>query len=555
MAYKKVWKNGGVDFKAYASNAMKKAAVARKKAEREQERDRKQREREQERDRKKRESERERDRKKLAKEAESARKTRERESIQNAKRSAQASARSAESARKIKERESIQNAKRSAQASARSSARLAKDKENLVKEKEKANAAMHRVQALDTKERERKNKRILRLNGLFLEHEIPLKLFGIDSRELAFDFEEKQGISSATGFKKVTVPYLEQNLFQLLITMHVSQTCGKLYQYQLKKALSSAAVIEHPKIVRFKVKCKEHLRKLFPNNLKFSEFHNFKDPLNAEAIQEYIEDFVLPAVPEIKKEIENDRQIAKEKMELVAQQRAKAKQEREALEAQQRAEQEALEAQQRAEREALEALEAQQRAEREAKKELEDKCKKLMEDFTSTIAEAVKVGKTMQNEINKMNADLIALDASYNSSWFSKKKFALEAQGLAGIIWKRTSPLIDIILSTEGTLNTIKNMQKNLDQSGSPLKADDLNSKAYQALEENGDFAKTLERFNKLYLAMFTNLEMQLANLEKSVGYYEDDKKLEAIEKIKIKGKELSRDSANLNKLFTTFGG
>ncbi len=530
MAYKKVWKNGGVDFKAYASNAMKKAAVARKKAEREQERDRK-----------KRESERERDRKKLAKEAESARKTRERESIQNAKRSAQASARSAESARKIKERESIQNAKRSAQASARSSARLAKDKENLVKEKEKANAAMHRVQALDTKERERKNKRILRLNGLFLEHEIPLKLFGIDSRELAFDFEEKQGISSATGFKKVTVPYLEQNLFQLLITMHVSQTCEKLYQYQLKKALSSAAVIEHPKIVRFKVKCKEHLRKLFPNNLKFSEFHNFKDPLNAEAIQEYIEDFVLPAVPEIKKEIENDRQIAKEKMELVAQQRAKAKQEREALEAQQRAEQEALE--------------AQQRAEREAKKELDDKCKKLMEDFTSTIAEAVKVGKTMQNEINKMNADLIALDASYNSSWFSKKKFALEAQGLAGIIWKRTSPLIDIILSTEGTLNTIKNMQKNLDQSGSPLKADDLNSKAYQALEENGDFAKTLERFNKLYLAMFTNLEMQLANLEKSVGYYEDDKKLEAIEKIKIKGKELSRDSANLNKLFTTFGG
>jgi hypothetical protein len=504
MAYKKVWKNGGVDFKAYASNAMKKAAVARKKAEREQERDRKKREREQERDRKKRESERERDRKKLAKEAESARKTRE--------------------------RESIQNAKRSAQASARSSARLAKDKENLVIEKEKANAAMHRVQALDTKERERKNKRILRLNGLFLEHEIPLKLFGIDSRELAFDFEEKQGILSATGFKKVTVPYLEQNLFQLLITMHVSQTCEKLYQYQLKKALSSAAVIEHPKIVRFKVKCKEHLRKLFPNNLKFSEFHNFKDPLNAEAIQEYIEDFVLPAVPEIKKEIENDRQIAKEKMELVAQQRAKAKQEREALE-------------------------AQQRAEQEAKKELDDKCKKLMEDFTSTIAEAVKVGKTMQNEINKMNADLIALDASYNSSWFSKKKFALEAQGLAGIIWKRTSPLIDIILSTEGTLNTIKNMQKNLDQSGSPLKADDLNSKAYQALEENGDFAKTLERFNKLYLAMFTNLEMQLANLEKSVGYYEDDKKLEAIEKIKIKGKELSRDSANLNKLFTTFGG
>ena len=55
MAYKKVWKNGGVDFKAYASNAMKKLAVARKKAEREQERDEKKRERVQERDRKKRE--------------------------------------------------------------------------------------------------------------------------------------------------------------------------------------------------------------------------------------------------------------------------------------------------------------------------------------------------------------------------------------------------------------------------------------------------------------------------------------------------------------------
>ena len=155
-----------------------------------------------------------------------------------------------------------------------------------------------------------------------------------------------------------------------------------------------------------------------------------------------------------------------------------------------------------------------------------------------------------------MKTDLIALDESYNSAWFSrnKKKFALEAQSLAGIIWKKSPPLITIIVSTESAINEIKNMQKNLDKSGTPLKVDDLNSKVYQALEENGSLAKILERLKKLYLALFNNLEMRLANLEKAIGYYEEEKEIKAIEKIKIKGLSLSKGSKNISKLFSQFG-
>ena len=55
------------------------------------------------------------------------------------------------------------------------------------------------------------------MNGLFLETDIPLKLFDIDLKEIALDFDEENGISSVSGFKKVTIPHLEENLFKLAI--------------------------------------------------------------------------------------------------------------------------------------------------------------------------------------------------------------------------------------------------------------------------------------------------------------------------------------------------
>ena len=54
---------------------------------------------------------------------------------------------------------------------------------------------------------------------------------------------------------------------------------------------------------------------------------------------------------------------------------------------------------------------------------------------------------------------------------------------------------------------------------------------------------------------MYKNLEMRLTNLEKALSYYEDDRELKEIEKVTNEGLKLSKDSKNISKLFSKFGG
>ena len=48
---------------------------------------------------------------------------------------------------------------------------------------------------------------------------------------------------------------------------------------------------------------------------------------------------------------------------------------------------------------------------------------------------------------------------------------------------------------------------------------------------------------------------MRLTNQAKALSYYEDDRQANAIEKVKNAGLELSKDSKNISKLFSKFGG
>ena len=157
----------------------------------------------------------------------------------------------------------------------------------------------------------------------------------------------------------------------------------------------------------------------------------------------------------------------------------------------------------------------------------------------------------MKTQISKMKSDLVALEDSHNSAWFksNKKKFAQEVQGLGSVIWKRTPELIELIMTIEGAIRILKNRAEN-----SSIEIHS-NPKVNQVLEGNGYYEKTLTRFGKLYLALYKNLEMRLTNLEKALSYYEDDRELKAIEKVTNEGLKLSKDSKNISKLFSKFGG
>ena len=462
MAYKKVWKNGSVDWGAAMSNGAKKAAVARRKRDRE----------------------RERDRKKAERERASARKKQERESLKRRNASIR------ESARATKANEN--KAAASARATERDRISTAKQGQKLLDQ--------------ERKEQERVEKKLNTLKGRFLEYDIPLKLFNVDLRVEANNYNEENGLTTVSQFKKVTIPYLEEHLFKLAIKIHIDNTFDLLYESELKKVAKSPEIFNHSQILKFKSKCKAFLKDTLPKNLNFEDFASFADPINAGAISEFIEVNILPIVPEIKKEI--DAEIA-----------------------------------------AIKKQEEEDKQKAKAKKELDDACKKVELKFEKAISESVQLGKSMKTQISKMKSDLVALDDSHNSSWFNKKKFALEAQGLGSVIWKRTPQLIEHIITIEGAIRILKNRAEN-----SYIEIHS-NPKVNQVLENNGYYEKTLTRFGKLYLALYKNLEMRLTNLQKALSYYEDDRELKAIEKVTNEGLKLSKDSKNISKLFSKFGG
>ena len=432
-------------------------------------------------------------------------------SNQRARTAAADSKRSARAAQTARNKAARESEKRQNQAR-RESARNEKEREKEAEAEKRASIAdekqKQKLIALAAKEEANRQKKLKRLNGLFLENDIPLKLFDVDLKEIALDFDEENGISSVSGFKKVTIPYLEENLFKLAIKIHINNTFDLLYECELKKVDKSPEILNHSGILKFKSKCVAFLKDTLPKNLNFEDFASFADPINAGAISEFIEVNILPIVPEIKKEI--DAEIA-----------------------------------------AIKKQEEEDKQKAKAKKELDDACKKVELKFEKTISESVQLGKSMKTQISKMKSDLVALEDSHNSAWFksNKKKFAQEVQGLGSVIWKRTPELIELIMTIEGAIRILKNRAEN-----SSIEIHS-NPKVNQALEGNGYYEKTLTRFGKLYLALYKNLEMRLTNLEKALSYYEDDRELKAIEKVINEGLKLSKDSKNISKLFSKFGG
>ena len=506
MAYRKVIKKGKVDWGAFASNAYKRHGVSSRKAARAKQT--------------------------ASNKAARAAKARQTASDKEAKARLTAYNKTARAAQTA----SNKAAKARQTASNKAAKAAIKKQEEKTKAAIKGAAAAKRARekqiALAKKEEANREKKLKRLNGLFLEHDIPLKLFDVDLREIALNFDEENGISSVSGFKKVTIPHLEKSLYKLARKMHINNTFGPLFESELKKVATTSEIYNHSQILKFKSKCQASLYNALPKILNFDDFSSFADPVNAEVISEYIEVNILPIVPAIIAAIK--------KQEKEAKQRAKEKQEKEAKAAIKKQE-EAKAAIKKQEEE------AKQRA--KEKKELDTGCQKVKANFDKTIDESVKLGKSMKTQIDKMKSELKALDESYNSTWFSRKKFAKEAQGLGSVIWKRTPQLIEMILLIEDIVKILKYRAEN---SSIDIHT---NPKVNQTLEESGYYKETLDRFKKLYSALFKNLEMRLINLERALNYYEDDKELIATERVKNEGLKLSKDSKNLIKIFSKFGG
>ena len=499
MAYRKVIKKGKVDWGAFASNAYKRHGVSSRKAAR-------------------------------AKQTASNKAARAAKARQTAS-DKEAKARQTASDKEAKARLTAYNkTARAAQTASNKAAKARQTASNkaakaaIKKQEEKTKAAIkgaaaakrarEKQIALAKKEEANREKKLKRLNGLFLEHDIPLKLFDVDLREIALNFDEENGISSVSGFKKVTIPHLEKSLYKLARKMHINNTFGPLFESELKKVATTSEIYNHSQILKFKSKCQASLYNALPKILNFDDFSSFADPVNAEVISEYIEVNILPIVPAI---------IATIKAAI-------KKQEKEAKAAIKKQEEE-----------------AKQRA--KEKKELDTGCQKVKANFDKTIDESVKLGKSMKTQIDKMKSELEALDESYKSTWFGKEKFAKEAQGLGSVIWKRTPQLIEMILLIEDIVKILKYRAEN---SSIDIHT---NPKVNQTLEESGYYKETLDRFKKLYSALFKNLEMRLINLERALNYYEDDKELIATERVKNEGLKLSKDSKNLIKIFSKFGG
>ena len=485
MAYRKVIKKGKVDLGAFASNAYKRHGVSSRKAAK-------------------------------ARQTASNKAARARQTASN--KAARARQTASNKAARVRERDYKQRQREADKAIRLGVAAATRARKKRIALEEKGAAAAKRARekqiALAKKEEANREKKLKRLNGLFLEHDIPLKLFDVDLREIALNFDEENGISSVSGFKKVTIPHLEKSLYKLARKMHINNTFGPLFESELKKVATTSEIYNHSQILKFKSKCQASLYNALPKILNFDDFSSFADPVNAEVISEYIEVNILPIVPAI---------IATIKAAI-------KKQEKEAKAAIKKQEEE-----------------AKQRA--KEKKELDTGCQKVKANFDKTIAESVKLGKSMKTHIDKMKSDLEALDESYKSTWFGKEKFAKEAQGLGSVIWKRTPQLIEMILLIEDIVKILKYRAEN---SSIDIHA---NPKVNQTLEESGYYEETFDRFKKLYSALFINLEMRFINLERTLNYYEDDKELIATERVKNEGLKLSKDSKNLIKIFSKFGG
>ena len=425
---RKVWKKGGIDWGNVLVNASRSAASRRKKAAAAATRSANQRAREAERDRKRRAADAERDRKR--RERESARWARERE----------------------------QQRKRDAAAAKKQAALLEKEKKAKQKEKEKF------------------EKHLLKLNGLYLEHGLPIKYKKFDLRSFAYDYEIKNGLTTASQFKKVTLPYLQKHLSKLLVKKLKeieSEQQQKVINAYIDKKLSSV-----PK----------QLSSYIPTSSIKKVSQGF--------LKNYLKDNAIDDIPEIA-DIEKDADIETLKCNAESYLEHKKDNLDQNLDVLIKA--------------------AKKQVEEDKKQAEEDKLIKEAETSINQMnnysEDARALIQNANDQINLNKAILVELKTAYKKALFSKGKLASKGKELAKEIWSETGPLLDLVINLR---HILLNLKKQDETKVGKLIAKIKHKKANElpALEE---------KFKLDYSVAINCVMKRFTNLKEACSYFSDD--------------------------------
>lgn len=188
-------------------------------------------------------------------------------------------ARETERKKALKEAEKLQKARQREELRAAKAA----EKERVKQEK------------LAAKEQAVKEKHLLRLNGLFLEHDIPTEILNFDVKGLAYDFEKDNGLSTNSQFKKVTLPWIEDNLWSYLRPSEVETGFTYLKNYltdivnELKlEGKETDIFLESEKIKDIEKIILDQCEKLIPSKKNIQEIKVFENPINSERVQKIV---------------------------------------------------------------------------------------------------------------------------------------------------------------------------------------------------------------------------------------------------------------------------
>ena len=188
-------------------------------------------------------------------------------------------ARETERKKALKEAEKLQKARQREELRAAKAA----EKERVKQEK------------LAAKEQAVKEKHLLRLNGLFLEHDIPTEILNFDVKGLAYDFEKDNGLSTNSQFKKVTLPWIEDNLWSYLRPSEVETGNTYLNNYlsdivnELKLEKKEINILfESEKNKDIEKIVLDQCEKLIPSEKNIQEIKVFENPINSERVQKIV---------------------------------------------------------------------------------------------------------------------------------------------------------------------------------------------------------------------------------------------------------------------------
>ena len=343
-----------------------------------------------------------------------------------------------------------------------------KEKEMLLQQKKQA-ALLEKEKKAKQKEKEKFEKHLLKLNGLYLEHGLPIKYKKLDLRSFAYDYEIKNGLTTASQFKKVTLPYLQKHLSKLLVKKLKeieSEQQQKVINAYIDKKLSSVP--------------KQLLSYIPTSSIK---------KVSQEFLKNYLKDNAIDDIPEIA-DIEKDADIETLKCDAESYLEHKKDNLDQNLDVLIKA------AKKQAEEDKLI---------KEAKTSL-DQINNYSEDARALIQNA-------NDRINSNKAILVELKTAYKKALFSKGKLATKGKELAKEIWSETEPLLDLVMNLRHILLNLKKQDE--------TKVGKLIAKIKH--KQANKLPALEEKFKIDYSVTIDCVRKRFTNLKEACSYFSDD--------------------------------